>query len=257
MNHPFKGNTVACLKHLAIAIGNDTAKRDVIARFADVDSSTVRRWFKDERTPIGEPLVRTRFYLELLGYDVEELQALDAVVRDAARMFSFGVASIPEIVQLVGYTEGRSGIETVIAVFRGAQGISRKKHKDLEAFVEMNREIFAEKKRMVKRIEIGTVNQLPVRSVQSALSPRQRFGECSPLDLRRIFIESAAKQVLVLLPLMRAIESDAFSAEERTLLRELSGGDGVFKLANILTRLCGERTRAMHSSQQQSAIRKE
>lgn len=250
MNPIFKGSTAACLKHLADAINDDTAKRHIIARFADVDPGTVRRWFKNERTPIGEPLIRIRFYLEFLGYDVEELHVLDVIIRDAARMFAFGVATIPEIVQLVGYTEGKSGIETVIAIFRGARRTSRKRIEDFGAFVEMNQGVFAEKKRVIRRIEIGTASQLPARPAQASLLPRPRLGERSQLNLRQLFIESAAKQVKALLPLVQAIESDTFTPEERTLLRELSGGDGVFKLANILTRLCGERSRAMHSNQQ-------
>lgn len=251
MSHIFKGNTAACLRHLAAAIGSDNTKRDIVARFADVDSGTVRRWFKSGRVPIGETLIRARFYMEFLGYEVEEVQVLNPVIRSAAEMLAFGASTIPEIVKFLGYTEGKVGVEAVLAVFRGAQGVSPKRYEDLKILVELNQELTEGKKKATQRISFEDVQPRHHRSVQAPLPPRLRLGERSPLNLRQLLIESAAKQVEALLPLAQAIESDEFTAEERAKLRELAGGNGVFKLANTLSRLCGERSRAMHSSQQQ------
>ena len=48
-----------------------------------------------------------------------------------------------------------------------------------------------------------------------------------------------------MLPLAEYVESDACTPEERKLLRALAGIDGVFRLANVLNRLCGEKVREL------------
>jgi hypothetical protein len=254
MNAVFTGTTAECLVHLAQATKVDHfAKRKAIASFAGVGDSTVYRWFKGVMQPVGEPLLRLRFYMEFLGYNVQELQALNPPVRDAARLFAFGIATLSEIAQLVGYSEGRGGTDTLLAVFRGTQGVSKQRLGQFTSFVELYGEQLSEKKRVTQKIQLnGTVraevdaDQAPTRSasVVQALRPASQ----KPTSSRDALIESLAGSVKALIPLARAISSDDFTAEDRARVRELAGGDGVFTLANLLYRLCGERARKMHSN---------
>jgi hypothetical protein len=45
------------------------------------------------------------------------------------------------------------------------------------------------------------------------------------------------------MPMVRVLNSDACSPEDRSYLREIMGEDGIFELSNILNALCSERAR--------------
>lgn len=262
MNTLFKGCTAACLKHLAHAIEVDyLEKRKVIADFVGVSDGTARRWFRGLMLPVGEPLIRLRFYLEFLGYRVDEIELLNKPIRDAARLFAFGVASLTEVMGLVGFSEDRNGASQLLAVFRGTRGISTRKLRDFESFVELYGERLAEKQRAIHKV-VQTDSrhnndhlQSPTTEVTPPIIsrlPRIKRGKTP----REALIESLAGSIVALIPLAQSISSDEFTAEERAQVRELSGSNGVFTLANLLYRLCGERTRTMHSSIQHPASSK-
>ena len=59
-------------------------------------------------------------------------------------------------------------------------------------------------------------------------------------------INDIAALVLELLPKVELAVSDSFSPRDREKIRSRSGEDGVFRLSNILNRLCGERARATY-----------
>jgi len=252
MSAVFKGTTAACVAHLAEATKGDLEKRKTIVSFVGVTDSTVRRWFRGEMIPVGEPLLRLRFYMEFLGYNVAELQSLNPPVRDAARLFAFRIATLREIAQLVGYSEGRGGTDTLLAVFRGTQGVSKQRLDEFTSFVEVYGDQLLEKKRSTKKIQLndGTSRTSAEDDLGAAKQPRVVHPlrpVVQPRD-RDVIIESLGASVKALIPLARAASSDGFTAEERARVRELAGGDGVFRLANLLFRLCGERARKMHSS---------
>lgn len=253
MNAIFTGTTAECLAHLAKATKVDHfAKRRTIADFVGVGDSAVYRWFKGGIQPVGEPLLRLRFYMEFLGYNVAELQSLNPPVRDAARLFAFRIATLREIAQLVGYSEGRGGIDTLLAIFRGTQGVSKQKLDEFTLFVEIYEKHLSEKKRATKKIQLNCgPSRTQVEGALEAAKPSQVLHPlrtvAQPRD-RDVIIESLGTSVKALIPLARAVSSDGFTAEERARVRELAGGDGVFTLANLLYRLCGERARKMHSS---------
>ncbi|MFZ1987879.1 MAG: hypothetical protein WAV21_02505 [Minisyncoccia bacterium] len=254
MNAIFTGTTAECLAHLAKATKVDHfAKRKTIASFVGVGDSTVYRWFKEMMLPVGEPLLRLRFYMEFLGYDVVELQSLNPPVRDAARLFAFRISTLSEIAQLVGYSEGRGGTDTLLAVFRGTQGVSKQRLEEFTSFVELYGEQLLEKKRATQKVQLNgdvraelDIDQASARpaSMVQALRPTSQ----KPPNSRDALIESLAGSVKALIPLARAISSDDFTAEDRARVRELADSDGVFTLANLLYRLCGERARKMHSN---------
>lgn len=253
MSMIFKGTTAECLVHLANATKEDHfRKRKMLASFVGVGDEAVYHWFKKGALPVGEPLLRLRFYLEFLGYNVEELQTLAPPIRDAARLFAFRVATLPEIAQLVGYPEGRSGIDTLLKVFRGTQGVTKQRLEQFTSFVELYGEQLSEKKRTTQKIQLnesasgvqsgGAPEVVKTPQVVHPLRP-----PVQPRD-RDVIIESLGTSVKALIPLARAVSSDNFTADERARVRELAGGDGVFTLANLLYRLCGERARKMHSN---------
>lgn len=249
MNAIFKGNTQACIAHLRDAIQDDyLTKRHVVATFAGVGDDSVRRWFVDGSMPVGEALVRLRFYLEFLGYQVEEVQKLSQVIRDAARIYAFGVVSLSEVASACGFTEGRNGPDLVLRVFRGGCGISKHKQEQFTALAELYSDELAERKRATQKVLVGSVGQPEkVREDDKPTPLPVRLASQQPLGTHEALIESLAGLVEAMIPLAREISSDRFTPEERARVRELAGRDGVFTLANLLYRMCGERSRSMHS----------
>lgn len=253
MSALFAGTTDECLKHLERATKKDyLGARKIIADFCGVGESTVYRWLKGGAKPVGEPLIRLRFYLEFLGYDVAELRSLAPEVRDAARLCGFSIASISEVAQLVGYAGGRAGVDVLLTVFRGTAGASKEKLEEFKSFSKAYGEPFASKQKSTKKVQmlgvalpraehVPEVSPKAVAAAQSILRPK-------PVSDRESVIESLAGSVRAMIPLARLISSDEFSAEERARVRELSGTTHVFDLANLLYNLCGERARNMQSS---------
>lgn len=245
----FKGTTAECIQHLRDSIqGDSPAARRTIAAFAGVNEPSVRRWFAELNSclPVGEPLVKIRFYLEFLGYEVEELQSLHPIIRDAARIVAFGAASIEEAVAAVGYTEGRNGTDNILRIFRGAHGVSKERLDHLSSFVDLYSDQLAEQKKMTQRVDLGDVGSLDEVQVEQKATPLPvRLAPQQSSGTRETLIEALAALVKATIPLAREISSDRFTPEERAKVRELTGGDGVFILANELYRLCGERSRSM------------
>lgn len=248
-----EGTTERCLAHLAKAIqGRDFfEKRKMIADFVGVGDEAVHRWFKNGALPVGEQLVRMRFYLEFLGYKVSELDELDVQVRNAARLFAFGIVSLSEIADLLGYVE-KSGTDSLLKIFRGTRGVSSEKIQQIQAFVELYEKQLDGKRR-------GTV------SVLTATSDDRRSEEASIItrpSLRTVgeghstLIEALAAAVKAMLPLAEYVLSDSFTANERQRVRELAGGDGVSRLSLLLTKLSGEaaRTALTNSSKKEAAL---
>ena len=247
----FKGSTEACLDHLRIAIDDDyVAKRHVLGLFVGVGDQTIRRWFKKELHPVGEGLIRLRFYLEFLGYEVEELELLDRRVRDIARIYAFGVITLQFILDETNFSAGSNGTSVLLSVFRGVRGISNSKYAQLVALTELYSGKLAAKQAKTKKVLLGngTAVAKPVLVITPPAALPPRLAAYQPQGSHLALIESLAGLVKAAIPLARELESDEFTAEDRALVRELAGGDGVHRLANMLFRICGERARGLHSS---------
>ena len=253
MSKIFKGTTAECFQHLGRAIQGEHLfeNRKLIADFAGVESPAVYRWFRAGKPPLGESLLRLRFYMEFLGYEVAETEALDPVIRDAARLCAFRVISMSETASLVGYPAGVSGMNMLHRVFHGKNGVHSEKLEHFKSLVDLYAEQLPERQRATPKLLKGSVRVTPPMESQAASRPSVvhplRTNLRPTPQLRDALIESLAGSVKGMIPLAQAISSDDFTPEERARLRELAGGNGVFNLANLLYRLCGERARKMHS----------
>lgn len=252
-----EGNTERCLAHLAKAIeGRDFfEKRKTIADFAGVSDDSVHRWFKEGRMPVGEQLVRMRFYLEFLGYKVSELNELDEQVRNAARLFAFGVASLSEIADLLGYV-GKSGTDTLLRIFRGARGTSSEKIEQFESFIELYGAKLNDKKRTVSKVLHVTDGDSHSQRTTDHFGASAAIRSTSHVaGNQTAVVESFAGLITAMLPLAEYVLSDSFTAAQRSRVRELAGGGkGVSRLSNLFTQLSGEaaRTALTNSSKKEA-----
>lgn len=253
MKYIYSGSTKDCLMHLKHSIENDRKKLKVIASFTKVtEGRAVSRWLKGTQAG-GMSLVRLRYYLEFLGYNVEELQHMHPTLRDAGRLFAFGVADLNEIVRFVGYSDGQNGNDSLLLVFKGLGGVSAGKLVQFQAFVDLYKDKLLEKQQATVKVEFladHSSAKVVCDTPDTTMLPTAttlRSESQSSTDIHEVVTRSLAAQIKAMLPLVQIVSSDAFSPEERAQLRELTGGDGVFRLANQLYRLCGERARSMRT----------
>ena len=153
----FAGTTMQCLEHLKDAVQDEgyIEMRRNVAAFADVVEATVDRWLNHIVEPSGESLLRLRFYLEFLGYDVAELHELQESVREAGRIVAFGIVSLADLAKMVGYSEGRSGIDALLRVYRGISKVPEARLPEFVAFVELYREKFPEKQGATSKVQFA------------------------------------------------------------------------------------------------------
>ncbi len=244
----FRGGTADCLAHLAQAIGSDQVKRQTLTNFVGVTTATVSCWLKGQRLPTGEPLLRLRFYLEFLGYDVQELRSLDGVVRAVARLCAFQIVGLTEVSRLVGYADRPSGHnDTLLAIFRGAQGVNKDRLEKFESLVGQYETQLEWKVSSTPKIPLNgrATMESEIATKPAALKPLKPKSVLSFQD-KRVTMEVLSNLIQATLPLTQYVESDQFTPQDRAALRDLVGGDSVFRLANSLYRLCGERARSMH-----------
>lgn len=255
MNLDFRGPTAQCWKHFVDA-EFDGNKKAALAHFVGVkeNGSAMRGWFtfkkgKPYTFPVGENLIRLRFFLDHTGYQVSEVQKLEAPIRDCGRLLAFRIIEIQDIIQALNFKVSNGDPSHVLTVLRGQNGFSAERLKKLKDFVEEFREFLPEKQQKVPSLRyrgqkntFTTPMQKPIQ--HTAPAREHKFASKAPnVTDKKDLIEGFAMVVKGLVPFARYLLSEACTPEDRDKLRQLAGGDGVFHLSNALNRLCGEQAR--------------
>lgn len=109
----FVGTAKECFDDL-MAKYPDVQMRTLLAEFCDVRVSTVHRWNLGEFSPSGANDLRLRCFLQLAGYDVQELRRLNEDARYLAYAIAFG-AHANVIADKLGYTaENNQGVWSMV-----------------------------------------------------------------------------------------------------------------------------------------------
>lgn len=241
----FKGTQAACLAHYASSTFSEDPRMG-LARFTGTTvHPTVHRWMRGTSVPIGENAIGARYYLELLGYEITE-NPRDPVLQEIGRMVAYDIATVEDLCKEVG-TVTDYGRDNMLGVLLGRISVSDERRAMLESFALSFRDIIDEKKREL-------IAQLPHRVPQAksaeAIVQRPVPSPISAITappsgkLSMSLVSSLAHLVQATIPLAEIVNSDKCSPEDRKKLRDLAGGDGVFRLANLLNRLCGEKARS-------------
>lgn len=244
----FRGTLDECLRHMA-STPFDTDARDSLAKFAGVTvHPSAYRWLARRSDPVGEQLLRVRYYLEHIGYDVEELRGIDSAVADIGRMIAFRVLEVDDLVTELGYGGTMSSARSqTYRLLLGKSGQESEKMSKVRELAASFRDILDEKRSGTPKIRpitgsgessVDLERPKPVIEFQAKAVRSQP----TPSNSERMVV-SLAHSVLAMIPLAEAMLSDGVSAEDRKRLRDLAGGDGVFRLSNLLNRLCSERAR--------------
>lgn len=252
-NVVFRGSTLECLAHYLKRLPPSTSRAGIAARtpivqFCQCARQTIRDWTLGQ-PPIGTNLIRVRYFLVADGYAVSEIEKLHPLVRELGQLLAYGVLSLDAIRQEMGY----SNTKDVLATLHGKQRPNNFEQR-ISRLVNKYRPSIAQRLRDNQHI-----HSIPAPAA-SRTSPTGRRPEAKPsivgshpIDKRSV-VESLAALIRAGLPLAELIESDVFSDQDRRQLRVLTGQNGVFRLANILNRLCGEEARAQLRASSTSTI---
>lgn len=253
MSYILKGTTEKCLVHFRDAPFSGD-KKAVLAKFCRVNAaSTVRRWLSKGQTklrPVGVTLIRLRYYLELLGYEVSELSKLSKPLYIAGGLVAFGLVEIDELVTQFEIPGGRGGRCQLLAVWHGEQGMSPERLKKVAAYVAAGKfeQLLAEARQQTPRLEyrgekLSAIRPAaPVQPMPAPTVARQRQNSEDPI------VGSLADLIKAMTPLARAVASNAYSAEDRNRLRELTGKGVIFEASNLLSSLCSETALGLNSA---------
>lgn len=214
-----------------------------ICRFVGVVPRTVADWSNNRQPAKGVRLVRVWHFLAANGYESPELLGIPAFNRYVGELFAFSVISMKELHELAGVTSESASLR----IMRGQPPM----HPAMS--LEDIKELYDERLQQLKQ-ELKTK---PTAADEPSVAPptlpattSESSAVFAPPQPSMMVGASADSKVYTLatllgaaLPLARDLSSDRCKPEDRALLRELMGEDGVFDLSNILNVLCGERAR--------------
>lgn len=247
----FSGTTKECLYHYAEnflppkGARNSSEAKVPMAKFIGVIPETIVSWISDRNKPLGGPLLKLRFFLDAVGYDVVELRGLHGSVNYMlAEMLAYGLLTNEQAVEQLGFNDGHS-------IFRIAHGNSNTSSERAVKIREMHEErstaMQAAKNQLLKDLGISRKEQ-----VVSTTTVVQREQE----EIDDESMTSLAHFVLAITPLLEKAVTNT-TREQRNKLRKLTGDSGMFRLSKASSRLCSEKAREVINGNQQEATRRE
>lgn len=252
-----RGDLTACLQHLVAQYRTDAQQKarlyEVLSSFVKCRTEILRTWVSGAVTPRKNEYIRLAAYLECLGYKITEREDMLAIVNRASHVFAFCNLSIEDVADLVGFTASESAHKHTSLILRGIRTPGSQTTSRFESLVDLYEDDLKIKIQEVA-LPPGWGRKTPnwlkpqekkpvVQEVETTAAPEvSETDACVRIDKQQI-IQTLAHGILTLRPLAQMVRSDQFTAEERAKLRELTGGDGVFELTNLLSALCSEHSR--------------
>lgn len=245
------GNLHRCIELSRSFLAIDFENRQLAADFIGVSTHTIRRWLKGAPPPIGQSFWSACLFFDLLGYKVSEYDDLPDLYKSAIRAFTYGLDE-PDVVATYFAHEGKNPSSSLYRRFREKAAMTEEVEGRAASMLysaevsEMIREAEHSWLERFKRYPVvagaegAAAKEASVSSPVTKLKAKAEKTEEPSFDL---MIETLAGLVHAMQPLAKYLESDNFSAAERDLVREKVGQKKLFKLSNILARLCGEEAR--------------
>lgn len=250
----------ACLKDFARRFEgrNYAAQRKRISEFVGCShDSSVIYWLSGKYQPHGTSFWKTVVFFHLIGYRVEEFEQLRMEYQKAVILMGAGMVSPEELAEVFGY-ESKQQVSQLLVVLRNNSQLSADKMTAIRTYVDDNASTVVEVKKQVQTDYRDVLLATQLTEVVPRAAPPEPAGqpEATPDVVAglspEVTIAVLADLIKAALPLAQWLESDAATEDMRAQLRERSGraADGVFRLGNLLNRLCGERARQSLRQQQ-------
>jgi len=107
------GTTEECLVKFNERFSFLAAKR-FLAEFAQVTPQTVDTWFRKERQPTGLVLIRTRVFLSLTGYRVQEFDSVPEDNQKLARIIALNLIDAKQVKSDLGYRDDQGVYDLIL-----------------------------------------------------------------------------------------------------------------------------------------------
>ena len=216
-----------CLKHLALRLDarrppgskGVSMLRKPIAEFCGVGEWTVKTWVSDSapKVPVGLPEIRLKCLLDLNGYRIIEVERLPRTIRNFMEIIGFGLMSVEEAVELLGYSQNSILYRLFSQKGEGA-GVSKEKESKMFDLWKVKRDDLARaKKHAEKHYRLSFLHQRAPLSVPILFPIPAAPGT---LTIRQTAILTLSK---VLLMLLEEGSLDELSENDLAILKEKHG----------------------------------
>ncbi len=221
----------------------------LVAAFTNTQPGTVGNWLSKGQPPRGERLNRLQHLLDALDIASPELVLVSEYCRYLGRLMAFDIISLEETRQMLGVSADQKVFMTIRGErdpWRDAVG-SILPSKTLEQLRDEFDGRLTEAEADIRRQFAEQGYSIVAGAAAKTMAPPKPSPVAIPVtpdaSAKFDFILESARTLGSILPLARHLASDACTPEDRALLRDLLGDEGMFELSNLINQLCGERAR--------------
>jgi hypothetical protein len=210
--------------------------RKPIADFCGASDATVRSWLSDceRRLPMGGLELKLKCFLDLNGYRIIEFERLPKVIRNFAELIGFGILSIEEAGEVLGFSKC-STLYPILSQKGRDTGISKvKESKMFDIWKERKGELEHKKKEALKHYRLDFLNQASSPAMSQPLLFPTKGGTAA---VRRSAVLTILEGLLALLE----GSFDELSESELADLKEHYDGN-ILQLATRLSDLSSKLT---------------
>jgi hypothetical protein len=242
---------------------NGPTARQFLGKFTEAaKEQTVQGWLTEKSMPLGEYKWRCIAFFALLGYPIEPYVRVRPIIQRAIELLALDVVPVQTLVSKGFCFESSNATGEMYVVIEKNRAMLPEREIALERFfAEYTEDLLIAKQLFSEAygtaaLETTTsqAEPTPPQAVTPSLEQRKIArldpkpavpeGEKTGTKLsRKALIQSTAYLILALEPNLELLASDTFSAAERATLRDLTGGDGIFKVSNYFEKLCSEQAR--------------
>ncbi|HTE57808.1 MAG TPA: hypothetical protein VK694_03605 [Verrucomicrobiae bacterium] len=216
---------------------------DLVAEFVGVTTATIDTWLRKNIVPRGQQINRLWHLLALAGVDSPELKRVSAYGRYLGELMAYDLVSL-EAAQHSCKLLNEQG---VLHIIRGEQSPPTRPRDTLEDLRVVYGDDLEKAKRVWKE-KLGLDDQEadPVQADVEELpavlpTPVPALLHMSADPGKHDRLLAIAQRFAAVTADARYLVSAGCTAEDRELVRELLGEDGMFNFSNLVNKLCSER----------------
>ncbi len=242
-----KGSTIECFRHYATHVlppkgaRNSSTAKEPMARFIGVAPDAITGWLHRDTEPVGASLLKLRFFLDAVGYEVTELRVMQGTVNYMlAEMLAYDVVTTQEALELFGFSRPK----TIYHLAFGKGGTSEGPASKIENHYWKSADALTQAKNALRE-QLGRPLEEALLPAEVPAATTTRREPSPPKTVASgeedSLLELIANLVNTLTPHLERIVGT--NRGQRDRLRKLVGGDGMFRLSIASSKLCSEKAR--------------
>jgi len=243
-----RGKTMECMRHYLDRLNwSDEAsfqeEKKQLCKTIGAQHPTISAWLSGTSKPTGLVLVRLRFFLASMNYQVTELEILSKPVYELGKLIACGKINIEDATRKLVFAHQKD----LFRVLHGIRGLSTLKREFAEQIIsEQSGDLTQQTNRKEK-------------SEQAVQTPVNTLGLTEEMGLDKLErlitsqIENLENGIANLEPTLKQMLSDKVTPQKRQAFREKTGRDKFFKLTlrvaefkKLLNAMCSEESRKQY-----------